>query len=104
MTLEIPFPSGPAWSMELTLDGRVYTMRGKYNTRSDQWVVDILSRERQPLLLGLRLVLNYPLLLANYDERLPRGQLFVVDPAGSANADPGRLDFKDRLRLVYEPV
>lgn len=102
--LRLAFPPGPAWSQEVQLDGRAYQLRGQYNTRSDQWTLDILTRTGEPIILGKRLVLDFPLLGDETDPRLPPGGLYVVDPLGRSRGDPCRGCFTDDLRLVYAPL
>lgn len=102
--VRLVIPEGAAWAQEVQLDGRAYVLRGQYNGRSDQWTLDILTRTGEPIVLGKRLVLDYPLLRFETDPRLPPGEMWVVDPTGRSRGDPCRGCFIDDLRLVYAPL
>lgn len=100
----IPFPSAPRWVQDVALDGEVYTLRGRYNVRWDSWVMDIETADGEPILTGIRLVLNLPLFSPHrYDDRLPPGELLVVSPRELDTHDPQRNDIGDDadMRLVY---
>lgn len=100
----IAFPPGPAWVQDVALDGRIYTLAARYNTRARTWVMGIQSSDGIPLIDGLRLVLGERLLgPQRYDPRLPPGELLVVAVSGDSHGDPGRDDIgpERAMRLVY---
>lgn len=96
MAQEIRWLPGPDWSQQVSLDGRVYQLRARYNVTSDRWFLDIRTRSGSPLLLGVKLVRGELLLRLHPDERLPLGELFI---AGSA--EPNRNNMGEDARLIY---
>jgi len=102
MARVIPWPSGAAWRQELTIDRRVYKLRARWNTSREYWSLDILTRNEEPLVLGRKLVLGWPVTFRDQDERLPRGQLIPVDPSGSLERIH-RNDLGDRVQLLFIP-
>lgn len=102
MPQTLPIPNLPNWIMDIQLGANAYTLRGLWNESYQSWTLSIATIDGVPLISGMRLVLNWPLLLASSDERLPSGELIVVDPARRQKTDPGRNDFEpNRLRLVF---
>lgn len=104
MAITLIWPPGPRWSMDVQLDRRVYTLRGRYNTRMQTWALDLLTGDGVVLLAGVRVVKDYPLLPGWRDERFPQGQLFAVAPGARVTTDPQRQAFVGSppdFRLVY---
>lgn len=106
MARRIPFPTGPAWSQRVQIQGVTYTLQARWNDRAGAWTLDIGTREGDLIARGVRLVADYPLLASTVDARLPSGELFVVSASGEpAQNDPGRNDFEDgEMRLVFFPL
>lgn len=97
----IVFPNFPAWVQDVALDGKIYTLAARYNTRMRSWLLDIETSDGVHLIDGLRLVLNERLLEPQrYDPRLPPGELLVVSPSGAARHDPDLVSMYN-MRLVY---
>jgi hypothetical protein len=106
-SLVIPTVAGvPYYTMRTRLDGREYNLRFAYNERSDRWHLDIATDADEPLVSGIKLICNWPLLrFFKWDRRLPPGELRVMDlsPDGSP---PGLYDLEigRRCELTYFPV
>jgi len=101
---EIAFIDSPAFSQVVELEGRVYQFAFRFNGRFGSWFMDIRSGSGDPIAIGIRIVLNYPLLRGiNYDDRLPPGEFFALCPTGRARNDPGRDQFLEAncVRLLY---
>lgn len=75
----ITFPNAPEWVQETQLDGRSYRLRARWNTTSNRWSLDMLTRDRTLIVAGLRLVRGAGLLFQFQDTRLPAGDLVVYD-------------------------
>jgi hypothetical protein len=45
-----------------SLDGNEYIFTFRYNSRERRWYMDLANADRTPLILGVKLVPNYPLL------------------------------------------
>lgn len=101
MALEIPLdPELPAYEFTIDLDGRVYRLGFAWNARAGAWSMDLGTEAGEPLVMGLKVVANWPLLDRYADPRLPPGVLMSVDTSGDG-IDPGRDDLGDRVRIVY---
>lgn len=107
----------PEYTQRTVLEGREYVLRFIYNEREGAWYLDISDSDENPLMLGMKLVADWNLLRRATDARLPTGELYAVDLAGSDQSedvagrrailqiarDPGRNDLGDdgRVELVY---
>lgn len=102
-TRVIPFPLIARWVQDVQLDGRVFTIRGWWNTRMGTWLLDLETADGVRLLSGVRVVLEYPLLPVWRTEDMPSGELFVVCPTGRCRQDPARTNIgpDENLRFVY---
>lgn len=103
-TLLVPVTTAAAYGQQKTrLDGRDYILRLAYNERLDRWFLSIFDDQEEPLVMGIRLVANWPLLRHyHWDERVPPGELMAmslttdVTPPGFADLGEGR-----RVELTY---
>lgn len=102
--LLVPSGGGVAYgSQRLTLDGRVYTLRLDWNETARGWFFSLLDSEDVPVMLGVRVVANWPLLRwKKWDPRCPPGELAAVDETGDGSP-PGFDDFGlgKRVQLTY---
>jgi hypothetical protein len=91
-TLLIPTSPGvPYFTQKTRLDGRDYLLRFAYNERAERFSLSIYDESDEPLIEGLWLVANWPLLRHyRHDARLPPGELWVSDLTGDGS--PPRLD------------
>lgn len=91
-TLLIPTSQGvPYFTQKTRLDGRDYLLRFAYNERAERFSLTLLDESEQPILRGLWLVANWPLLRRyRADTRIPPGELMVVDLTGDGS--PPTLD------------
>lgn len=100
----IPTQQGvPFYTQRTSLEGRSYTLRFAWNARTGVWSLDLLDGDETPILLGLALVTNTPLLRAYHaDARVPVGELLVA--CFQADKSPPGLDelgLDARCSLVY---
>lgn len=106
-TLTIPTVAGePYYTLRTRLDGREYNFRFAWNERETRWYMDVLTTAGEPLAVGIKLVANWPLLrFYQWDDRLPPGELVVVDLAGDGSP-PGLYDLAigSRCELTYVPT
>ena len=94
------------WSMQMELDGTVYTLWFSWNDRAVAWYLDLyLSDGETRVLCGLKLVVDYDMLLQYHAlPGCPPGQLFLADQeAYLTTAAPTYDDFGERYLLVYIP-
>ena len=83
------------------LDGTVYQVRLRYNTRAGHWALDLSDSVGTPLLSGVAVRLGVDL-LAQFDrEDLPAGRLFAMNWV-SEFQEPDRDNFGTDVSLIYE--
>ncbi len=106
-TVTIPTAVGvPHYTMRCRLDGKDYNFRMKWNERSQRWHMNIYADDETPLVLGIKLVANWPLIrYYQYNPDVPQGALIAVDLSNDGSP-PGLYDFGEDLRveLTYFPV
>lgn len=96
-------PGEPYYRQKTKLEGRDFVFAFSYNQRIERWYLSIYDEEETPLLLGLKLVANWPLLRHyHWDIRLPPGELMAQTLDGST-APPAlnELGAGLRVELVY---
>ncbi|MBT8411775.1 MAG: hypothetical protein KJP02_08265 [Octadecabacter sp.] len=96
----IPWPTGPAWRQSVTLDSRVYRMAAHWNEVGGYWSMDLLTREAEPIVRGVKIVAGCLLTARLADSRLPPG-FFVVTVASGCDCAPGRNDMGVNAELIY---
>lgn len=94
---EVPF-----YTQRTSLDGRSYLFTFKWNQRSGFWFFDFADQDEDPIVSGVKVVPEIPLLRRIIDERRPAGELIVTDLTGDGEP-PGYSDFGDRMILMYVP-
>lgn len=98
---------GPAYgSQRLSLDGRVYTLGMAWNESAGGWFFSLLDSEDAPIITGIRVISNWPLLRwRKFDPRCPPGELVAIDET-SDGSPPRFADFGlgRRVQLVYFAV
>ena len=100
----IPMSDLAEFSQSVTLDGNEYRLHFYWNGRGSFWGMDISDANGVPLLSGIRLIINFPMLLQHKESGLPPGQFLIVDSnLKTQNDEPGRNDFTigRKLNLVY---
>ena len=104
MSLVIPTDNTGAsfYTQKVTLDSVVYTLTLRWNTRANQWMLDLLDAVGNELVLGTPL-LNGEVLLAQYaylGAVLPPWGLFIVDMTGQ-DRDPDLNSLGVDVLLMY---
>jgi len=99
---ELPVRSDfKAYSFQVNLDGQVYEIKIRFNTRVGRWYINIKDTSGNEILSGIKLLTNIPLIgqyqsLAN----LPPGEFMCIDETGY-NKDAGINDLGNDVKLVY---
>jgi hypothetical protein len=105
--LTIPTAPGvPFYTQRTRLDGREYLLRFSWNEREERWYLAIADEAEVVLVLGIKLVANWPLTrFYKFDPRLPPGELMVSDLTGTGTP-PGLDDLGvgKRCELTYFAV
>jgi hypothetical protein len=89
-----------AYSLDMELDGTVYTLDFLWNRRDESWVMSVYLPDGTLLAGNRKLVLGFPLLRGEIDSRLPPGVLILVDSTES-NDEPERDEVGGRCFLAY---
>jgi hypothetical protein len=93
----------PYYSFRVRLEGRDFGFSVQYSTRQDLYYLSIADSSGTPLVTGLKLVTNWPLLeYYQADPRLPQGELFAMST--TTNTSPahfGELGAGKRVELTY---
>lgn len=99
--VSIPMKDFADFTEEITLDGRPYIFRFRWNTRGAFWVMSITDRDEQLLVDGIKLVINYPLRLQYTGALLPQGEFICYDfNVNTQYVEPGRNDFLENRNIV----
>ena len=107
MPVTVPLDNTRAFFKQTSqLDGRDFILRFQFNQRLCRWYVGIYDNEDNPLVLGLRLSVNFPLarVARNTDPRFPQGGLLMIDLEAENNQLARDACFKclgDRQILMY---
>ena len=101
----IPMIDSAEFSESVTLDGNEYKLHFYWNTRGAFWSMDIADASSNSLVVGVRLIISYPMLLQHTEIGLPPGQFLIIDTnINTQYQEPGRSDFLStgrNLQLVY---
>lgn len=93
----------PDFTIRITLDGKPYQLRMRYNTRMDRWFLDIGDAQGNPILSGVELLIYRHLLTQYPTVGAPPGDLFVTDDSG-AGLQPTKQSFLTDHSLAYATV
>jgi hypothetical protein len=88
------------YDLQVNLEDVTYTLQFRWNVRLGAWFMSIFDEQgTTPILVGLRLVADWPLGAYNTG-RNPPG-VFVAHDTSSQGIDPGVDDLGSRVQLVY---
>lgn len=77
--LILPTTADPFQQQTMQLDGIKYVMSLSYNQREERWYLSLADDEGVPLISGLKLRANWPLLWRHrYNVRLPPGEIMAI--------------------------
>jgi len=93
----------PRYRFTIELDGQSFIFTFEWNDRDSGWYLSISDVNEVPLVSGVRVVLNVPLLDRYLDPRLPAGRFAAIDTSGT-DTEAGFADLGDRVKLVYQPA
>lgn len=57
----IPFKEPASWQAQITLTGVIFNLAFQWNALNKYWVMSIYSRNDDPILLGVKVVVNWNL-------------------------------------------
>ena len=88
-------------SFTATLDGADYRFEFAWNTRAARWFLSIAAADGTPLVSGVAVVVDYPLLSRYVADGVPPGVLMAVDMSGSGEEIIEQEDLGTRVQLMY---
>ena len=103
MIVQLPIngEKSPFFSFSTELDGVSYGFEFRWNTRAEQWLMSLFDGAGQPVAIGLRVVVNIPLLFRYRAlAGTPNGELVAIDTSGK-NKDPSFGDFGISIVVRY---
>lgn len=90
-----------AWTQRVELDGVAYSLEFAWNERDGAWFISLAQPDGTPLVSGLKLVTNRPLLRRfRYRVGLPPGELYAIDLSGKI-AYAGFSDLSNGVTITY---
>ena len=99
--LEIAVPDHNDSFSRVVLDGVQYQVRFTWNEAAQRWSFGIYTMQKEPIVVGLRMVPRFPLNLQIVDENFPNGVMGVY----SDNLSVGRNDFiEGKARFAFIPA
>jgi hypothetical protein len=102
--VEIPVRSDiAAYQLQCTLNGTVYTLHLRFNTRQDRWILGIRDIDNNSLVDGIPLLNGVFLTYRFKSSLLPRGDFLVYDETGQ-DRTPSREGLGIDFKLLYEEV
>lgn len=102
--LIIPFRDPAQWQEQIELTGVSFILVFTWNALNSFWGMDIYNRDEEPLILGIKIVPNYPLLQAYTVFGMPAGEI-VCQNVVNAPQEIKRFDMAQKFQLVYyEPA
>ena len=88
-----------SYQEQVALDGATYTLGLQWNVRDESWYLS-LADEAGPIVSGLRVVADTPLLQFVAHARRPPGELLALDTSG-VGLDPQLGELGARVLLCY---
>lgn len=84
----------------IALDGVPFVLRWRWSDTESSWYLDIQDEFREPLCLGVKVVIGPKLAKRRLVAGMPRGVLVAVDTSRQGAA-PGIEDLGDRVQVYY---
>ena len=101
MKFIIPWRNLPNWQQEITLGQETYLLNFRWNSLNSFWVMDIYTRNQEPIILGIKVVVNYDITSHYIRENLFPGSILVIDFSFDVD-EIKREDMGDRVQLIYK--
>ena len=101
MALIIPCQPGvPHYDMQVVLDDATFTLEFQWNVREASWYMHIRDEDSTPLIMGTKVVINFPLAARSVNPKRPAGR-FVAQDTTEKQENPGLFDLGERVQLLY---
>jgi len=96
----IPFKESSAWREQIQLGDAIFFLGFTWNALNEFWTMDIYNRNEKPLILGIKLVPNYPLLAQYAVDGMPKGEIILQNIVNTKD-DVKRFDIGQKFELIY---
>lgn len=94
-------PNGnPSFSETISIDDVYYKLLFKWNASDESWLLDFLDINDNPIICGIKLVVEYELIRMHALPVMPPGRLFLFDLSGNYERC-GFDDLGGRCKLYY---
>jgi len=90
----------PWYTFSISLTGVQYTIRMRYNTRAQRWIMDIADGQNNDIIDSIPLLIGRNLVGRFNSDSLPGGEFFVTDDTGAGN-QPTQYSFATTHSLWY---
>lgn len=96
----LPTFSNPNYQYQIILDKTTFNLAFKWNDFDSFWVMSIYDVGMNPIVIGIRMVLNYSLIRRFHYDTMPKGDIWAIDTT-SSKLDIGLNDFQNGVSLIY---
>ncbi len=96
----IPFKEPSQWQEQIELDSQTFILSFSWNAMNEYWVMDILTRDLVPLILGIKVVANYDLTAQYVVNNKPSGDIVCENIIGGQGKIQ-RYDMGEVTELIY---
>ena len=91
----------PDFLERVFLDGVTFQLRFRWNSRLEDWFLDILTEAGSPIVYGRRCVIGWILLRqSRHLDAIPAGEILAFDTT-LRDVAPGLTDFGTRVLALY---
>lgn len=98
--LLIPFKDPSCWRQQIQLTNSIYFLNFTWNALNEFWVMDVYDGNENPLVVGVKIVVNVILLGQYVVFGLPAGDIVCQNVVGASDFI-GRFDMSQNFQLVY---
>lgn len=100
--LELPVRADiPSYQFRQEIEGVVYTLRFRWNSRMETWIFDIADEQENDLLVGIPVLSSVDLKSRFKMTTIPPGLFVAFDQAGDQRK-PDRDTFGREVKFFYE--
>lgn len=92
-----------SYTLQVDLDGSTYGLAFAWNDYAGAWFLSIADADGNPLVCGVRVVVDFPLAARSTLAGMPPGMFIATDSSG-AHQEPGLGDLGSRVKFQYLAV
>ena len=96
----IPFKDPAQWREQIELDGETFILRFKWNALNEFWTMDVLNGDEDPIVYGVKIVVNWNLLEQYSMTDKPLGNIVCQNIVGGFQKLQ-RYDMNRIAQLIY---